>query len=116
RCGMLDHFYCLFVPHTVSLETYTLSLHDALPIFDIRPVEPRDRHPMIFSKWEALDPGQGFVLLNDHDPVPLYYQFQAEKPGLVEDRKSTRLNSSHVKISYAVFCLKKKTTYSLRAL
>ncbi|HSJ35852.1 MAG TPA: DUF2249 domain-containing protein [Acidimicrobiia bacterium] len=52
-------------------------------VLDIRPVEPRDRHPMIFSKWEALDPGQGFVLLNDHDPVPLYYQFQAEKPGLV---------------------------------
>ncbi|HLU30262.1 MAG TPA: DUF2249 domain-containing protein [Acidimicrobiia bacterium] len=53
-------------------------------VLDIRPVEPRDRHPMIFSKWEALDPGQGFVLLNDHDPVPLYYQFQAEKPGLVD--------------------------------
>lgn len=52
-------------------------------VLDIRPVEPRDRHPMIFSKWEALDPGKGFVLLNDHDPVPLYYQFQAEKPGRV---------------------------------
>jgi uncharacterized protein (DUF2249 family) len=48
---------------------------------DIRPVEPRERHPLIFDKWEGLDPGESFVLVNDHDPVPLYYQFQAEKPG-----------------------------------
>lgn len=48
---------------------------------DIRPVEPRERHPLIFDKWEGLGPGEGFVLINDHDPVPLYYQFQAEKPG-----------------------------------
>lgn len=48
---------------------------------DIRPVEPRDRHPMIFDKWENLGSGQGFVLINDHDPQPLFYQFQATKPG-----------------------------------
>lgn len=48
---------------------------------DIRPVEPRERHPLIFDRWEGLGPGESFVLVNDHDPVPLYYQFQAEKPG-----------------------------------
>lgn len=53
------------------------------PTLDIRPVEPRDRHPMIFARWDNLDPGDGFLLVNDHDPVPLYYQFQAEKPGQV---------------------------------
>lgn len=53
------------------------------PTLDIRPVEPRDRHPMIFARWDELNPGDGFLLVNDHDPVPLYYQFQAEKPGQV---------------------------------
>lgn len=48
---------------------------------DIRPVEPRERHPLIFDRWEGLGPGESFVLVNDHDPVPLYYQLQAEKPG-----------------------------------
>lgn len=48
---------------------------------DIRPIAPRDRHPLVFSRWEALSPGEGFVLVNDHDPVPLFYQFQATKPG-----------------------------------
>jgi len=47
---------------------------------DIRPVEPRDRHPMIFTRWEELGAGEGFVLVNDHDPAPLFYQFQATKP------------------------------------
>jgi uncharacterized protein (DUF2249 family) len=52
-------------------------------MLDIRPVEPRDRHPLIFDRWDDLGSGDGFVLVNDHDPVPLYYQFQAEKPGQV---------------------------------
>lgn len=48
---------------------------------DIRPVEPAKKHPTIFEKWEALDSGEAFELVNDHDPAPLYYQFQATKPG-----------------------------------
>src|SRR6266536_3319174 len=67
-----------FFNDTATTEIYTLSLHDALPIFD-------DGHP-------------------GHLPV----QHAAGGPQVVEDRKSTRLNSSHEWITYAVFCLKKK--------
>lgn len=48
---------------------------------DIRSVPPMNRHPMIFDRFERLQPGEGFVLINDHDPKPLYYQFQAELTG-----------------------------------
>lgn len=48
---------------------------------DVRTVAPRDRHPLIFSTFRALRPGEAMELVNDHDPRPLYYQFQAEMPG-----------------------------------
>ncbi len=48
---------------------------------DVRDVIPRERHTLIFDTFEALKPGQAFVLVNDHDPRPLYYQFQAEHTG-----------------------------------
>lgn len=48
---------------------------------DVRQIPPPQRHPLIFSTFEALAPGQAFVLVNDHDPKPLYYQFQAELAG-----------------------------------
>src|SRR5438874_8885289 len=73
-----------------TTEIYTLSLHDALPILftaGIRRVDPpgvRGRVPLV-DRRVVLDAGVQY-----------------------EDRKSTRLNSSHVEISYAVFCLKKK--------
>ncbi|MCC6211670.1 MAG: DUF2249 domain-containing protein [Burkholderiales bacterium] len=47
-------------------------------ILDVRNLAPRERHPLIFSTYGALGPGETFVLVNDHDPKPLYYQFQAE--------------------------------------
>src|SRR5690606_39878449 len=86
---------------------YPLSLHDALPIyaFDIRygtllAMDLAQRHA-VDGRWSA-------------DPWDLVAQ-ALTKPNDVlspavasRDRKSTRLNSSHVKISYAVFCLKKK--------
>ncbi len=50
---------------------------------DVREIVPRDRHTLIFDAFELLAPGQSFVLVNDHDPKPLYYQFQAEQPGKV---------------------------------
>lgn len=50
-------------------------------IIDVRSIIPRERHPLIFNTFLALKPGQGFVLVNDHDPKPLYYQFQAEHAG-----------------------------------
>jgi uncharacterized protein (DUF2249 family) len=49
---------------------------------DVREIPPRERHPRIFALFDRLEPGQGFVLVNDHDPKPLYYQ--AERPGQVD--------------------------------
>src|SRR5438105_12162454 len=76
--------YFFFFPVTPTTEIYTLSLHDALPIFDDEsraiPLRVVQRHP----------------------------DGRLELDGGVVDRKSTRLNSSHEWISYAVFCLKKK--------
>jgi uncharacterized protein (DUF2249 family) len=48
---------------------------------DVRDVVPRERHTLIFDTFTALKPGEAFVLINDHDPRPLYYQFQAEHTG-----------------------------------
>src|SRR5690606_42015552 len=73
-----------FFNATATPEIYTLSLHDALPIFrPTRIIHCCDRY-----RWHQFHRPQGCERL--------------------QDRKSTRLNSSHVKISYAVFCLKKK--------
>jgi len=46
---------------------------------DVREIVPRVRHPLIFSTFDALGRGEAFVLVNDHDPKPLYYQFDAER-------------------------------------
>src|SRR2546430_10224767 len=72
-----------FFNDTATTEIYTLSLHDALPILARRPLLPRK----VSSPARRCPTGV---------------------PPWVEDRKSTRLNSSHSQISYAVFCLKKK--------
>src|SRR5688572_33198026 len=85
RCVCFIHFTFFFFNDTATTEIYTLSLHDALPI----------------SRWIRQR----------------QYPHRAARPDLrdairracrPEDRKSTRLNSSHSQISYAVFCLKKK--------
>ena len=46
---------------------------------DVRPIVPREKHLTIFNTFDALHRGETFQLINDHDPVPLYYQFQAER-------------------------------------
>src|SRR5207253_9359770 len=90
-------FYCLFSFNaTAPTETYTLSLHDALPIFDIWHANRDERN------WGVEVTGYPAS-----DFLPERWQRIAEL-GRGSDRKSTRLNSSHVAISYAVFCLKKK--------
>jgi len=48
---------------------------------DVRTVAPRDRHPLIFSTFQGLAAGQALELVNDHDPRPLYDQFNAQMPG-----------------------------------
>ncbi len=50
---------------------------------DVREVEPRERHPMIFDCFDQLAQGEVMELVNDHDPKPLYYQFMAEYPNEV---------------------------------
>src|SRR5260221_9427342 len=76
-----------FFNDTATTEIYTLSLHDALPISLLRPQPLRGDH------------------LQD---IP--FVVDARCTEFEGDRKSTRLNSSHTVISYAVFCLKKKKT------
>ena len=48
---------------------------------DVRSEPPARRHELIFDTFEALASGDGFELVNDHDPKPLYYQLEAEQTG-----------------------------------
>ena len=48
---------------------------------DVRTVPPPQRHPLIFGTFDALTPGQAFEIVNDHDPVPLYFQFEKTRAG-----------------------------------
>ena len=50
-------------------------------LLDVRRLIPMERHRQIFGTYEKLKPGESFVLVNDHDPKPLYYQFEAEHTG-----------------------------------
>src|SRR5690349_22430578 len=88
--------YSLFFNDTATTGIYTLSLHDALPIFGAA-VRLAGRR-----RQRVAEAGEGLAAEGEVDVV------QVERVQ-VRDRKSTRLNSSHVEISYAVFCLKKKT-------
>src|SRR5256885_11787883 len=90
-------FPFFFFNDTATTEIYTLSLHDALPICDNWPITWADDNTL----YGAFGDGRGF---EPFTPEKLSLGFSR-----IEDRKSTRLNSSHLVISYAVFCLKKKT-------
>ena len=48
---------------------------------DVTSIAPKNRHPLIFSTFDALVKGEAFVLTNDHDPKPLYYSFLHEREG-----------------------------------
>ncbi|PWG80251.1 iron-sulfur cluster repair di-iron protein [Pararcticibacter amylolyticus] len=48
-------------------------------ILDVTILEPRLKHPTIFEKFDSLNPGEDFIIHNDHDPKPLYYQLLAER-------------------------------------
>lgn len=50
------------------------------PQLDVRDEPPPRRHELIFDTYAGLPAGDGFELVNDHDPKPLYYQFEAEHP------------------------------------
>src|SRR3712207_8455740 len=102
-------YYVFFFNDTATTEIYTLSLHDALPISaDGVRQDPKRPGPA---------PRPGRVRKRDV-PLRAHAAPRARRPQLPQDRKSTRLNSSHANISYAVFCLKKKmkTIYSLHTM
>ena len=50
-------------------------------VLDVRVIPPREKHPAIFTTFGALEPGESFILVNDHDPKPLRYQFESEHAG-----------------------------------
>ncbi len=49
---------------------------------NVTTIPPRDRHPLIFRTFDELEHGSGLVLVNDHDPKPLYYALLHEREGL----------------------------------
>jgi len=53
--------------------------HNTKQTIDVRTIVPRDRHPLIFDAFDQLNSGEAFLLVNDHDPKPLYYQFMHER-------------------------------------
>lgn len=59
-------------------------MSSAPAVLDVRVIPPREKHPAIFQTFDALEPGSSFILVNDHDPVPLRYQFQYERPEAFE--------------------------------
>src|SRR3712207_7386130 len=97
-CVLLSLFVSFgffFFNDTATTEIYTLSLHDALPIFAGRDLAQITRRKVPYYRRNIGMVFQDFKLLPNRD------------------RKSTRLNSSHANISYAVFCLKKKITHHI---
>ncbi|MCW3473190.1 DUF2249 domain-containing protein [Limobrevibacterium gyesilva] len=54
--------------------------HSTESIVDVRTLVPAQRHAKIFELVNGLAPGASFILVNDHDPKPLYYQLEAEYP------------------------------------
>src|SRR2546426_1487785 len=89
-----------FFNDTATTEIYTLSLHDALPISILQVIS----RVVKLTSDTGLPPEQRVEAV-----AQLALEVRCEH--LLGDRKSTRLNSSHLVISYAVFCLKKKTEY-----
>src|SRR5690606_42060578 len=90
-------------------EIYTLSLHDALPISAARPRLRAGRNrPAAANPRGAPSTGTAGRASHRRAGSARPRRSAPRRPAAASDRKSTRLNSSHVKISYAVFCLKKK--------
>src|SRR3712207_7499301 len=93
---MIYLLYFFFFNDTATTEIYTLSLHDALPI----------------SAGAGVSPATVSNAYNR--PDQLSPEVRERIFAVAKDRKSTRLNSSHANISYAVFCLKKKKKIQIR--
>src|SRR5439155_2642587 len=105
-----------FSTQTATTELYPLSLHDALPIFGGPSYVDAMQTRMRLTTGRTISYALGLTVADYHGSREVshsgstagYQTFLARFPEQqVSDRKSTRLNSSHVAISYAVFCLKK---------
>src|SRR3712207_8544623 len=103
--------FVFFFNDTATTEIYTLSLHDALPILalsscnDYLDTLPDDRAEVNTYKKASL------LLVKAYPDISPDFLMEISSDNVTDngrDRKSTRLNSSHANISYAVFCLKKK--------
>ena len=64
-----------------GIRSYVVAMQTNKVVVDVSAVIPRERHPKVFNAWHLLAEGTAMVLVNDHDPVPLYYQFAAEQRG-----------------------------------
>src|SRR2546429_4211506 len=96
--SLLSFFF--FFNDTATTEIYTLSLHDALPIYSVQ------------GGLSLISADVGDKVHSMEDLVAFVAEAKKSGKGMRgKDRKSTRLNSSHGYISYAVFCLKKKKRY-----
>src|SRR5207249_8727157 len=102
--------------HPTTTALSTLSLHDALPISDVYgrtgnsgvSIATLDDMKKLYSGFDLCSPSTSVSMtINGPAPMILAMFMNTAVDQQVEDRKSTRLNSSHVSISYAVFCLKK---------
>src|SRR5256885_8472711 len=93
-CACAHYVIVFFFNDTATTEIYTLSLHDALPI---------SAHFRKARDFCLFLPPRRLA-------APVFRGAHAPSGAVVGDRKSTRLNSSHLVISYAVFCLKKKNS------
>src|SRR5690606_39671661 len=99
--------YCFSnVPTTTVI--YTLSLHDALPISPPQQGNPMKLSTRIRTARVRAGMSQADLASSLGVSRSAVGNWESAKGRVFPDRKSTRLNSSHVKISYAVFCLKKK--------
>src|SRR5256886_3210260 len=115
RANSSCSFVFFFFNDTAPTEIYTLPLHDALPIFLVR----GEREPAAIRAGQAysisdveLASRLSFFLwssIPDDELITLAAARRLGQPAVLEDRQSTRLNSSHSQISYAVFCSQKKT-------
>src|SRR3712207_8970503 len=96
-----------FFNDTATTEIYTLSLHDALPIY-VEVAKPANQKCLLHDHHNSQ---VGRAVLGVERQLRGCTQVQESK--VAADRKSTRLNSSHANISYAVFCLKKTQKFPI---
>src|SRR5439155_21517467 len=98
--------YLFFLNSAASSAIYTLSLHDALPISSLPTHVPHNDEPRMHPDTESKVEAFGLLQMGMQEAKGLH---------LAQIGRAQRLNSSHVAISYAVFCLKKKKERRIRA-